>query len=151
MAKEKSQAHKQAPWRVQLQKIGLFLLTLVVGSLLASVYLYLSAQIADTGVEIWRLEATQEAAYYDIQSLQTKLAENSSVEVLNKRAQELGYTRYSPQDAEYMVILGYYGQQPAMIGDTTRTEGAPDGIIKPAYTQSLWEWLLENMLEMNNG
>jgi hypothetical protein len=49
-----------------------------------------------------------------------------------------------------MVIAGYYGQQPAIIGDTTPADTAPDEIIKPAYTQSLWEWLLENLLKMGN-
>ena len=107
-------------------------------SLVASVYLYFSAQIADVGVEIWRIEATREAAYYDIESLQSNLAEKNAVSKMQERAEELGFTRYSPQEVEYMVITGYYGQQPAIIGDTTPADTAPDEIIKPAYTQSLW-------------
>ena len=150
MPKKNSQAHQQAPWRIQLQRIGIFLLALVIISLVASVYLYFSAQIADVGVEIWRIEATREAAYYDIESLQTNLAEKNAVSKMQERAEEMGFTRYSPQEVEYMVITGYYGQQPAIIGDTTPADTAPDEIIKPAYTQSLWEWLLENLLKMGN-
>jgi hypothetical protein len=150
MPKKNSQAHQQAPWRVQFQRIGLFLLVLVIGSLIASIYLYLSAQVADAGVEIWRMEATREAAYYDIESFQTELAENTSVNKMQERAEDLGFTRYSPQEVEYIVVSGYYGQQPAIIGDTDPAEVIPGGIIKPAYTQSLWEWLMEKLLKMSN-
>jgi len=150
MPTKKSQAHQQAPWRVQLQRIGIFLLALVIVSLVASVYLYFSAQIADVGVEIWRMEATREAAYYDIESLQSKLAEETAVDKLEEQAKEMGFTRYSPQEVEYMVISGYYGRQPATIGDTTPAETGPDAIIKPAYTQSLWEWLLEKLLKFSS-
>ena len=147
---KKKQAAKQAPWRIQLQRIGLFLLLLVAFSLLASIYLYLSAQITDTGVEIWRLEATREAAYYDIQSLQTELAEKSSVSLLKENADDLDFNRYVPQEVEYMVISGYYGNEPAIIGDPSQQAAAPDPMMKPAYTQSLWEWLLENLLRLSN-
>lgn len=149
MPKKNSQAHQQAPWRVQFQRIGIFLLALVIGSLIASVYLYFSAQVADAGVEIWRMEATREAAYYDIESLQTELAEKTSVSIMKERAKELGFSRYSPQEVEYMVISGYYGPQPAILGDTDPAEVVPEGIIKPAHTQSLWEWLMEQLLKMS--
>ncbi|MDX9863561.1 MAG: hypothetical protein RBT34_02025 [Anaerolineaceae bacterium] len=150
MPKKNSQAHQQAPWRIQLQRIGIFLLAVVVISLVASVYLYFSAQIADVGVEIWRIEETREAAYYDIENLQTELAKETAVSKMQERAKEMGFVRYSPQEVEYMVIKGYYGKQPAIIGDTTPAEITPDAIIKPVYTQSLWEWLLENLLKMGS-
>jgi hypothetical protein len=49
-----------------------------------------------------------------------------------------------------MVISGYYGRQPAIIGNPNPAEVVPDAIIKPTYTQSLWEWLLENLLKMSS-
>ena len=150
MPNQNTKAIKQAPWRIQFQRVGMFLLALVIGSLVASVYLYFSAQIADVGVDIWRMEATREAAYYDIESLQTDLAEQTAVNKLNERATEMGFVRYAPDEVEYMVINGYYGRQPAILGDTNPAEIVPDAIIKPAYTQSLWEWLLENLLKLNS-
>ena len=150
MPNQNTQAFKQAPWRVQFQQIGMFLLALVIISLVASVYLYFSAQIADVGVDIWKMEATRDAAYYDIESLQTELAKKTSVKIMQERAKEMGFVRYSPEEVEYMVISGYYGRQPAIIGDPNPAEVVPDAIIKPTYTQSLWEWLLENLLKMSS-
>lgn len=150
MPNQNTQAFKQAPWRVQFQRIGMFLLALVIVSLVASVYLYFSAQIADVGVDIWRMEATRDAAHYDIESLQTELADKTSVEIMEERAKEMGFYRYSPEEVEYMVISGYHGRQPAVIGDPNPGEVVPDAILKPAYTQSLWEWLLENLLKMSS-
>ncbi|HOT53519.1 MAG TPA: hypothetical protein PLH68_05845, partial [Anaerolineaceae bacterium] len=50
------QAYKQAPWRLQLQWIGLFLLVLVGVAAIAGVYLSLSGKAAVTGRRIQNLE-----------------------------------------------------------------------------------------------
>ncbi|MCD4672130.1 MAG: hypothetical protein K8R77_05640 [Anaerolineaceae bacterium] len=150
MPKNLIQAYQQAPWRVQIQRIGLFLLFLVTSALIAGVYLYFSAQTTAVGVEIWRLEATQEATHFEIENLQNVLAEKSSVRSMEEWAKDLNFDRYTPDEVEYMVIPGYYGRQTAQMGPTGNFSNAPDSIIKPAYTQSLWEWLLEKLLKLSS-
>ena len=46
------QAYKQAPWRIQIQWIGLFLLGLVLVASIIGLYLSISAQAAASGRSI---------------------------------------------------------------------------------------------------
>jgi len=49
-------AYKQAPWRIQLQWIGIFLLGLVLMASITGVYLNISAQAATAGRMIQFIE-----------------------------------------------------------------------------------------------
>jgi cell division protein FtsL len=64
-------AYAQAPWRKQLQLIGLFSLALVMVALIASLYLIVSAQAATRGREIQSMQ-------YDIQEMQRQNADLES-------------------------------------------------------------------------
>ena len=48
-------AHKQAPWRVQRQWVGAFLLALIGLAMIAALYLDVTARAAVTGREIQEL------------------------------------------------------------------------------------------------
>jgi len=58
------QAYKQAPWRVQLQWIGLFLLGLVLVAGITGLYLNISAQAATAGRKIQSLSRSTELLPY---------------------------------------------------------------------------------------
>jgi hypothetical protein len=44
MTQNVTQAYQQTPWRLQLQRFGLFLLGLVIIGLVAGLYLYITAE-----------------------------------------------------------------------------------------------------------
>jgi hypothetical protein len=150
MPKNLIQAYQQAPWRVQIQRIGLLLLFLVTSALVAGLYLNISARSAEAGVSIKRQEATREAVKFQIENLNTDLAEITSARTMEERAKEMGFERYSPDEVEYMEVEGYQGRQTAHMAPPENGNAAPSSIIKPAYTQCLWEWLLEKLLKLNN-
>jgi hypothetical protein len=149
MAKNLIQAYQQAPWRVQIQRIGFVALLLVASAVIAGLYLSISANSAEAGVAIKRQEATREAVHYQIESLKTELSDLGSARVMQEKAIQLGFERYSPEDVEYMEVPGYLGRQTAQLAPAFGGS-APVSVIKPAYTQSLWEWLLDKMLQMGN-
>ena len=57
MEKDLLQAYKQAPWRTQIQRVGAFLLVVVVIAVIAGLYLNISGQSAATGRRIQNLES----------------------------------------------------------------------------------------------
>lgn len=144
------QAYQQAPWRVQVQRIGLFLLVMVAGALIAGLYLNIDARASETGVKIWELEAEQQEITMQIENLQTELADLTSLQKLNVRAEELDFVRYLPEEVEYLEVPGYHGRQTAQMAPSSTGNKTPSSMIKPSYTQSLWDWLLINMIKMGN-
>jgi cell division protein FtsL len=147
------QAYQQAPWRTQIQRIAIFMLVLITTGVIAGLYLSVSARAATAAIQIREFESTRDTLKEANSNLEAELAVVSSYENLKQRAQDLGYQPVDPYSIQYLVISEYPGRQPAMIAP-------PPSILRPAipllqtsYTQSLWDWLLENMTASggNNG
>lgn len=141
-----TQAYQQAPWRLQLQRIGGFLAALVAVVLIAGVYLFISAQTATAGLEIQSLERQRESLNRMIADRRASLAEITSAGVMTRRAMELGFEYPDMDAAIYMVIPGYEGRQPVMIAPPPSSNSLPSPIIKQSYRQSLWEWFFQGVL-----
>jgi hypothetical protein len=143
------QAYRQAPWRQQLQWGGMFLLVLVAGLLIAGVYLNISAQAATAGLETQDLSEKKEETLRAIANNRTKLAQLTSQAEMEKRAAELGFVDATREDASYLVVEGYGGRQPIVLAPTQRQTTIEHTLIKPVYTQSLWEWMFQGVLSFS--
>ena len=133
-----TQAYQQAPWRLQIQRIGGFLAALVAVVIVAGVYLFISAQTATAGLEIQALERERESLNRTIADRRAKLAELTSAGVMSQRAADLGFVRPDMSTAIYMVIPGYQGRQPVMIAPPTVKIIQPMPMRRPS-TVSLTE------------
>ncbi len=142
------QAYKQAPWRVQLQWIGALLLVLVVGMLIAGVYLYLSAEATAAGTEIRTLELEREDLQIRIADLSTQLAFLRSAAFMQGRAESLGFKNAAQEDIVYIEVPGYGGRQVVFLAPPPSNEPVDASIIKPAYRESLWEWLYQGTFSL---
>ncbi len=142
------QAYKQAPWRVQLQWIGALLLVLVVGMLISGVYLYLSAEATEAGTIIRSLELEREERQIRIADLNTKLAYLRSAAFMEQRAESLGYRNATIDDIVYVAVPGYSGRQVVFLAPPPGNDPVNASIIKPAYRQSLWEWLYQGTFSL---
>ncbi len=146
------QAHLQAPWRIQVQRVAFIMLGLIVVMLVAGLYLNISAQTAAIGVEIQNLEATREATIRANADLKGRLGSLTTIENMQKRAAELGFEPVDPNAATYMVIPEYSGRQVAVLAPSGRSESTlRRPVIKPSYTQSLWEWVVSEMGNLNQA
>jgi cell division protein FtsB len=149
MTQSLTQAHQQAPWRLQLQRIGLFLLGLVIVALVAGVYLNITAQTVSAGVEVQNLEWEKEKLQRRISNLRSDIGFLTSASVMEKRASELGYQPISPESTVFMVVSGYPGRQTVVMAPPPSPAAAEPPVLKPIYTQSLWEWLFQGMLDVS--
>jgi hypothetical protein len=104
-----------------------------------------SVQAATAGLEIQDLEFEQERIQREIAALRTQYAAITSTEIMAQRAARKGFVPITPDDITYVVVPGYTGRRPQI-------QAPPPGssfqqpLVKPAYTQSLWEWLLQGFL-----
>lgn len=137
-------AYKQAPWRVQRQYVGAFLLTVIVLALVAALYLDVTARTALTGREIQDLRGQITAMQRSNADLETELANITSSAVMQRRALELGYRPVEPGELDYIFVPGYVAPEPALllaaIDSPLESDALPD-----AYSQSLLEWLDEQL------
>ncbi len=143
-----NQAYRQAPWRKATQIGVLFLIIAVLGASILWIMLTVTVQAASAGLQIQDLEARQEELQRSIASMRTDIAINTSASAMEARAKELGFHRATKDEIDYMVIPGYTGRQP-QISAPPPTASVSPVLIKPSYTQSLSEWLLQGILKMN--
>ncbi|MCC6146170.1 MAG: hypothetical protein IT308_01240 [Anaerolineaceae bacterium] len=139
------QAYHQAPWRTQMQRIAVLLLILIAIGSIAGLYLSVSAQAATAAIQIRRYEATREALKQAHTNLESELALSNASENMARRAQELGYQPLDTQSVQYLLISEYPGRQPAMIAPPPEVPHPVRPLIRSSYTQSLWDWVLDNM------
>ena len=135
-------AYKQAPWRIQRQWIGAFLLALIGAAMIAALYLDVTARAAVAGREIQELRfelATIRRANAD---LETQLGNLTSTAEMQRRALELGYRPVKPGELDYVPVPGFVVPEPAIL---LAAEDAPLPVqpIPFEYTQSLLEWFGE--------
>lgn len=144
------QAFQQAPWRVQLQKIGLFLLILVGVALVAGMYLSITASTYEAGVEVQSQENDNEEIRRNIEDTKTNKALLSASTEMQKRAEKLGYEKQEPYGYVYIMVPEYYGRQLDILNSPLPT--APEQIlIKPEYRQSLWEYMFQGALAFSEN
>jgi cell division protein FtsB len=137
-------AYKQAPWRVQRQWVGAFLLALIGLAMVAALYLDVTARTAVAGREIQELRIEITTLQRANADLETQLANLTSTAVMEQRARELGYRPVKPGELDYLAVPGFVPPEPAILlaaEDVTH----PDRILPPEYTQSLIEWFDERI------
>jgi len=132
-------AYKQAPWRVQRQWIGTFMLVVLGLAMVAALYLDVTSQAALTGREIQDMTSEMTANQHAIADLENKLAELTSNSSMEARAQTLGYKSVDANQLEYLVVPGYTAPIPEILaGAPSLRPSAPS--VSPEYTESLFDW-----------
>jgi len=140
-------AYKNAPWRVQLQLIGIFSLVVVLVALIAGVYLNVTARAATIGREIQGMEVDILELQRDNADLENQLGLLTSIRTMQQRAEDLGFQSINPAEVVYVTVPGYAGRQPASLAPPPGPVTASDSSLPPEYTQTLFDWLVESTLK----
>ena len=137
-------AHRQAPWRVQRQWIGAFLLVVIGAAMVAALYLDVTARAALTGREIQELRSEITIVQRENADLETQLADLTSTAIMQERATKLGYRPIQPGELDYVAVPGFVKPEPDIL--LAAEDAAPYVHTLPAeYTQSLLEWFSEQV------
>lgn len=136
-----SQAYSQAPWRKQIQFVGLFLLIMVFIALIASIYLNVSARSGAVGREIQNMQIDILKNDRQIAHLKGQLGTIYSSAEMERRARAMGFVERDPQDTVYIVVPQYVDRQPVILAPSYQSQvvGAP--VLPVEYTESFFVWL----------
>jgi hypothetical protein len=142
-------AYRQAPWRVQRQWTGAFLLGVLALAMISALYLDVTSQTAILGREIQTLQFNTAEMQHKNADLQTHLAILQSTRAMEKRALALGFRPAEAGEIHYIVVPGYVrstGVDLAVSHPPTNATTTP-----PEYTQSLLEWVSEYLQSPASG
>jgi cell division protein FtsL len=134
---------RQAPWRVQHQWIGLFLLALVLIAMVAGIYLNVTVRATLAGREIQTLRNEITPNQRDNADLETQLAGLTSFEAVQQRAEAMGFQPTSPDDITYVAVPGYVAQSAVDLSTPSSVLGLPSSpVILPEYTESWFDYFM---------
>jgi cell division protein FtsL len=144
-------AYKHAPWRVQLQLIGVFSLVVVVVALIAGVYLNVTARAATIGREIQAMEEDILELQHINADLENQLGLLTSIKTMERRAEELSFQTINPAAVLYVSVPGYAGRQAVTLAPPPGPISASGFGLPVEYSQTLFEWIVESTLESVAG
>jgi len=132
-------AYKQAPWRVQRQYVGAFLMMVIGLAMISALYLLVTARSAVTGREIQEIRVEIIAIQRANADLETQLAKLTSAGMMEQRALELGYRPVKPGELDYVSVPGFAAPEPEILRKADDVSQFPV-TIPDEYTISLVEW-----------
>jgi hypothetical protein len=135
-------AYRQAPWRVQRQWVGAFLLFVIGAAMIAALYLDVTARAAVAGREIQEMRFEITTIQRENADIETRLAKLTSTAEMERRATELGYRPVQPGELDYVTVPGFVPPQPEILL-SPNTIVAHQQAIPYEYSQSLIEWFDE--------
>jgi hypothetical protein len=142
-----TQAYSQAPWRKQLQWIGLFMLALIIVAMVAGIYLSVSAQASTAGREIQIMYGEMDEMRRNIENMESKIAYLVSNSEMEARAEKLNFTPVAADEIFYILVPGYTKPGQASLADPSGSARPISPTISPEYTQSLLDWLRERVFD----
>ena len=132
---------RQAPWRVQRQWIGVFLLALVMTAMVAGIYLNITVRATLAGRETQTLRNEITANQLINADAETHLAGLTSVEAMQLRAEAMGFHPAIPDEITYVSVPGYV-TQPSVDLSTPGANQPVAPIILPEYTESWFDYFM---------
>ena len=160
-----NQAYEQAPWRRQMQMIGIILLTVIVVALVAGINLNVTSRAATLGREIQDMSMSEFEALNAapptseeeeepltiedykilIADLEAELAILTSAEVMRERAEDLGFVKVSQDELMYVRVAGSSGRPEARLAPDSKPITTGARLMPLAYRESLVDWLKDEL------
>jgi cell division protein FtsL len=141
-----TQAYSQTPWRKQVMVIVLSLLFVVFATLVAGVYLSVTARAATMGREILLMQGDIDELELINADLTTQLAYITSASEMAERADVLGFEPVEKDQALFVMVPGYVRRGQLNLAP-------PPGLLTPVaarmprgYSESLVDWFLQRIL-----
>lgn len=141
-SKELIQAYQQAPWRRQMQVIGFIAAGLVAVSLVGALYLNITARAATAGRQVQNLQRVVADLEQKIEDQETQLAFITSVDTMQQRAGDLGFSPVSPNAITYLNVPEYLGRPSgALLAPRAGSQFSAAARLPAEYTESLFDWV----------
>ena len=141
-----TQAYSQTPWRRQVMVIVLSLLFVVFATLVAGVYLSVTARAATMGREILMMQSDIDELGLVNEDLSTQLAYLNSASEMAKRADVLGFVPIEKDQQIFVMVPGYIRRGQVNLAPPPGPVIPVAASMPAGYSESLVDWLLERFL-----
>ncbi len=118
------------------------MLPLIVLLIVGGMYLTVNARHARAGRHVLDLQMRQAELLRYNAEMGATLAELTSPERMYQRALGLGFRPAYPVEIEYLLIEDYTPPLPFIAPRPPASANMGEGMLSPAYTETLGEWLL---------
>jgi hypothetical protein len=142
-------AYRQAPWRIQRQWAGAFLLGVLALTMISALYLDVTSQKAIIGREIQTLQYDTSEIQRENADMQTRLASLLSTRTMKARALALGFRPAESGEIQYLIVPGYVHSTGVSLAVTRPQTSAP--ATPPEYAQSLLDWISDYLQSPASG
>ena len=140
-----TQAYSLTPWRQQIQRTGMFFAVLILGLVIAIIYVEVSAEAATAGREIQQMQAEMELVRQSISDKQAQLAKLTAAVEMEKRAVEMGFEPMLQSEVTYLKVAEYAGRPEAILAPSSRPAPVKTIVLAPEYRLSLIDWVRQQL------
>lgn len=129
--------HTTPPLRSQTQLVATLTLLVVVGIIIAALYLIQTSTTTITARELREIGDYREQLERDNERLRAEIAEMESLPRVMTRAAELGFRPAREDEIQYIIVDGYRYDRPQVTPTPTPTPA----VAEPVYDETLEGWL----------
>ncbi len=119
--------------------VGTILAAIIGVSMIAALYLNVTARTTLVGREIQNLEWETSNVEEENANLKTELARLLSHDEITKRSDALSFRPATAEETHYIAVSGYEGKAPVNLTNKNMFTSQND-LLSEAYTQSLFDW-----------
>jgi len=127
----------QQPWRNQTQLVATLALIVVIGIIIAALYLIQTSTTTVTARELNEMSNQRARLERDNERLRADIAQLESLPRLMTRAAELGFHEAQEDEIQYLIVNGYRYDRPKVTPTPTPTPTPAEQI----YDETLSGWL----------
>jgi len=118
------------------------MLPLIALLIVGGMYLAVNSRHARAGRQVLNLQMQEAELLRSNAEMGATLAELTSPEQMYQRALGLGFRPAYPAEIEYILVKDYTPPLPFIAPRPPASTNTGEGMLSPAYTETLGEWLL---------
>lgn len=132
-----SRQHTGSPRNNPSQLVATLTLIVVVGIIIAALYLIQTSTTTITARELQEMDQYRDKLERDNERMRAEIAELQSLPRVMTRAAELNFRQASQEEIQYVIVDGYRYDRPKVTPTPTPTPV----VVEPVYDETLGGWL----------
>lgn len=135
------QAYSNSPRRQKLQILGSILMMIVAAAVMLTLYLVVSARVVSMGRQLQKAKDDIDQLVYLSVNYSNEIAKLTRFEVMQARAEELGFRAPYPGEVFYVPVQGLALQTEPRVEIQDDSQPAVINVNLIEYHQTLFEWI----------
>jgi hypothetical protein len=145
MKESLDQAYSNSPRRQKLQTVGGIFIAIVLGATMLILYLVVSARVVSMGRQLQQAKDDIDQLVYLSVNYTYQIDRLSRFEVMEERAQEMGFRAPYPGEVFYVPVAGFPTGEGSVVDVVDESRPAVINVNLREYHQTLFEWIGEQL------